>query len=298
MSLDDAKQIGGVETIPYGTYIYVPNTEWGGIIDGKKFDNTSDVPEITFTGRTWHGILEGAVLQPASGSNYVSTGTNLRTAIYVVLNKCGLTDIFNTTGDDVTITAEYFPRYCSGYSGLCELLKRHGYRLEINKPFKGVPTLAVVKYTTWDSGFDDNFLAFTMSHAKFRTNHLICLGQGELKDRTVIHLYADEDGNISTEQTFKGVEEIAEAYDYSSVEDETELKDSGTKKLQEYQSIDEVDFSLSDEEYKIGDLITASSVEINLQAKAYISKIIVSLTDEDIPAIQYETGEITTEVIR
>ena len=62
---------------------------------------------------------------------------------------------------------------------------------------------------------------------KMGINHLICLGLGELKNRTVIHLYADANGVISRTQTQFGSDEVTNVYDYAGAETENLIK-SGT----------------------------------------------------------------------
>ena len=54
---------------------------------------------------------------------------------------------------------------------------------------------------------------YSMVINKMGVNHLICLGSGELRNRTVVHLYVDGNGNISQTQTFTGLEERAEVLD-------------------------------------------------------------------------------------
>ena len=59
---------------------------------------------------------------------------------------------------------------------------------------------------------------FVANEKRNGVNHLICLGEGELKDRVVKHLYVQKDGSIGEEQYYTGIEEITETYDYNSTE--------------------------------------------------------------------------------
>lgn len=45
-----------------GYYLYFEGTEYGGIIDSIKIDTVNE--EITYSGRTWHGILASKVIMP------------------------------------------------------------------------------------------------------------------------------------------------------------------------------------------------------------------------------------------
>ena len=93
-----------------------------------------------------------------------------------------------------------------------------------------VRAVPIVDYSSEYEFSNDNNMHFTMDNNKRGTNHLICLGKGELKDRLVIHLYIDDQGNISQTQYFFGINEIAEIYDSSGSEYEDLLK-NGTEKL-------------------------------------------------------------------
>ena len=79
----------------------------------------------------------------------------------------------------------------------------------------------------------DNKVSFLTKDVGNGINHLICLGKGELKDREVLHLYADTSGNISESQSLFGEEERAATYDYGSVESTEELRKGGEERLRE-----------------------------------------------------------------
>jgi hypothetical protein len=86
-------------------------------------------------------------------------------------------------------------------------------------------------------------------------NHLICLGQGELKNRVVVHLYVDADGNISQHQTFAGADEICAVYDYAGAARE-DLIQSGTQQLKNMASHDSFQMELDTaQDVAIGDIV-------------------------------------------
>ena len=77
---------------------------------------------------------------------------------------------------------------------------------------------------------------FTTDDNRRGINHLICLGKGDLKDRIVVHLYVDQNGEISqTQQHFTGSEEIAAIYDSSGSERDDLIK-NGIKELESKKS--------------------------------------------------------------
>lgn len=51
-----------------GYYLYIENTEYGGIIDSIEVDTQYET--VIYKGRTWHGILESQVLQPDDNQDY------------------------------------------------------------------------------------------------------------------------------------------------------------------------------------------------------------------------------------
>jgi hypothetical protein len=107
-------------------------------------------------------------------------------------------------------------------------------------------------------------------------NHLVCLGTGELKDRIVIDLYADEEGNISESQTITGIDEITEIYDSSGAERET-LLESGKDRLKEL--LNKKSFTSEvkkvNGELYIGDIVTGSDyITGNTVTKPIVQKLV------------------------
>ena len=70
---------------------------------------------------------------------------------------------------------------------------------------------------------------------------------GELAARTVIHLYADEAGDVSRTQTLFGADEITEKYDYSNAE-AADLEEKGIERLREMQTKGSIGVSVKDED--------------------------------------------------
>ena len=112
-----------------------------------------------------------------------------------------------------------------------------------------------------------------------------------MKDRIVVHLYADAERKISQAQTFVGVDEIAESYDYSNAGRE-ELIAKGTEKLQEYLDSDTCELTVGEAMgYDIGDSVHAVNVDEGIEITATIEKVIVS-ADEEGEDVSYEIGNI------
>ena len=110
-------------------------------------------------------------------------------------------------------------------------------------------------------------------------NHLICLGSGELKDRTVVHLYVDANGNISRRQTFTGADEIAKVYDYAGAA-RADLIKGGTDQLSQYAN--ETSFKIdldSDKDVDIGDIVGGRDYISGIKMTAPITRKLVTWRD-------------------
>lgn len=180
-----------------GFYIYAENEEYGGIVDSIKVDTENE--EITYSGRTWHGILESKIITPPSGEDYLILNGEANTVLQQLINHLDLGGLFFATNENSEIEIINFQmeRYVAGYTGIKKMLKEFDGKLK----FKWVngrvclSTVPRIDYSQNDE-FDNSQVNFTISKNFKPTNHIICLGQGDLKERRVIHLFTDENGGI------------------------------------------------------------------------------------------------------
>lgn len=220
-----------------GYMLYMENTEYGGIVDTIKVSTASE--DIVYSGRTWHGILDGKILCPDAGRDYLTVRGEANAVLGELINRMGLGNLFvaDTADSQITITAYSFDRYVSGYKGIRKMLRNFSAKLHISFESGRVKLSAVplIDYSVNDE-FDSSVMDFNITKNYRPTNHLICLGKGDLADRKVIHLYTDAHGIIqpytSTEiplsnadyvlDTSKQIlfyeEEVADVYDNSKAE--------------------------------------------------------------------------------
>ena len=275
-----------------GCLFYGYNSEIGGVVDGIAVDTSDN--KLTYSGRTWHGILEKKILEPASGNDYYTLSGELNAIIGKIITDIGMDDLFYAPSTSTGISVTYqFDRYTDAYKGICKMLKSKGYKLKIyyDPDVKKVHLEAVplIDYSK-DEEFDESQFNFKIKKSR-TTNHLICLGQGELKERTVVHLYANSDKEIVDTQCFFGIDEIIEIYENTGDETEAVLKEDGIKRFEDILNNDSIDTSFDEHEciYDIGDIVGGKEYITETTVSEYVTKKIVKIKDE-VLSIDCEVG--------
>lgn len=220
----------GSAMIESGAYIYMENTEIGGVVDSFEINTEENV--YVYRGRTWHGVLDKKIVCPNNGDDYfIIDASDCNKAIAQVLKQAGLTDYIDAEYYDdmqhvnrpdgnvypfqpyfeisdptgIMTPVYYQARYNTVYETLTAMLAEVGMKLKIQYPcqlengliIKSCKVYAVpLRDYTSDDEWNLHNKKYIASTVNRKINHLICLGQGDLKDRYVIHLYADENGGI------------------------------------------------------------------------------------------------------
>lgn len=220
-----------------GYFLYIEGTEYGGIIDSIKVSTVND--EITYAGRTWHGVLEKKVICPEKGQDYVELEGDANAVLSELIDMLDLSSFFEVPDVDsgIEILPFQMERYVTGYTGIRRMLRENDAKLKIFWKNGRVNIQAVYRYDySQDDEFNTSQVDFEISRQYSPCNHLVCLGQGDLRQRAVIHLFTDENGGIqpyalrdeplmdshyildeSNKQLF-GENEIVEALDMSNAE--------------------------------------------------------------------------------
>lgn len=272
---------------------HVKYTEYGGRIDGVSVDTGNET--VTYSGRTWHGILAKKILCPDDGQDYLVLSGDANEVLGFLIQRTGLGDLFEASDQKagIAITSYQMDRYIDAYTGIRKMLKCAGAKLAMYYRDGKVYLSAVplVDYSQ-DEEWDSDQMNFQISSNEWPVNHLICLGKGDLSERMVRHLHMDAQGNISGRQTFFGENEVAETYDYSSVESEDELISGGTQRLQEaYATANtlETDFQ-NNAEYDVGDVVGARETITGVTVKRDIVKKILKVNSSGI-RVECQIGE-------
>lgn len=273
--------------------IYIENTEYGGIVDKLKVKTKDEA--LTYCGRTWSGVLGSKILEPDEGQPYLIVSGEVNSVVASLIARIGLSDLLIASEEDSGLTVKdfQFERYTDAYTGIMKMLSSVGGKLKF-KFVDGKVVLSALPSVDYseDEQFDNDSVAMDIEKTFNPINHLICLGKGELTERTVIHLYADADGNISENQSFEGLEEITATYDYSNAESPEALKEKGIEKLKEYISEGkvEMDFDENSDNYDIGDYVGSREIKTGISVREKITKKIIKINKNEIN-IEYKVGE-------
>lgn len=265
-------------TIEDGSRIYIPNTEYGGLF--KRLEVDTKKGTVAAGGYTWRGMLQNKIIIPPSGQDYATDSGELNAVIGARVSVAfpGLF-VGSSTPTGVTVSYRY-NRYVTLYDGLKAMLKSVGYKMQISYDQEAarvvVEAVPIVDYSNQIEYSSDMNADYTMNMEATGINHLICLGQGELKDRVVVHLYVDANGNISTTQTYFGVDEIVSVYDYAGAARD-DLIQSGTEQLA--QEVNKNTFSIeleSEKDVAIGDIVGGRDYITGMKMTAPITTKIVT----------------------
>lgn len=277
------------QDVEVGEFIYFEDTECGGIIDNREIDYTGGSAKMAYSGRSWQGILGKSVICPDSGSAYLDYSGDLNGILRGVVARQGLGSLFSVPPGASGFTASgQFERYTDAYTAFKKLCKAAGAKLRIRKAESHRVELSAVAARAVN--LDSDQYTLKINEGRF-TNHLVCLGRGELESRDVIHLYADAGGEVSQTQTFFGASEITEVYDYNNAYSE-ELVKKGTEKLKEAFG-NSCELEVKDNiGLEIGDVVRAASVDKGITIEATIEKVIVAI-ENGVETVSYEVGNLT-----
>lgn len=274
-----------------GALIYIDGTEYGGMVDALRSGSNSDTR--VSLGRTWHGILDSKVIEPDAGEDYFTVSGDANTILAQLVARLGLGDLFTVpaSSSGITVEAYSFERYVKAYAGIRAMLSGYNAKPRIRWIGTMVELTAepIMDYT--DRPVDGDEAVVTVERHDKKVNHLICLGQGDLADRTVLHLYADQFGRIGTTKYFTGLEERTEIYDNANAKNLKELREEGTERFEELRSVDSVDVIVNEDsglEYDIGDIIGGTDTTTGNTAQAVVTQKVVKIENGAI-SIDYST---------
>lgn len=274
-----------------GSLWYVNDTEYGGIVDKIRIDTEKET--VTYCGRSWRGILQKKIIRPEKWQDYYTVSGDANNILRKVIEDVDLIDLFSVPGYKTGIDIVYqFDRYCDAYSGLTKMLFKNNLKLQI-RMIKDVLTIEAVPILDLSEKYeysDDYGMKVILENDSSGINHLICLGRGELAQRTVVDLYVDAEGNIGDKQVFFHEKEIAKTFDYSNSTTEEELKEKGIENLEKNKSKNTISATFQKLDVDVGDLVGGKNRLTGRTVKETVTKEIVKIKN-GIETITYKVGE-------
>ena len=247
--------IANEKVMDFGWKIYANSTEYGGII--SKIDVDTAPNKIAYSGQTWRGILSNYIISPPSGDDYKIVSGNVSTIISGLISDFGIGSLYSVADSEIAVTNYQFDRYCTLLSGVEKMLKSVGYRLNIGCQ-NGAVTLTPTPIHDYSDELEysqDSNINFRIQDNRNGVNHLICLGQGDLKDRQVINLYLQSNGTIGTIQYYTGLAEHADVFDFPSVESLDELEKFGRERFAILLNNQKFEMSIGEINVELGDIV-------------------------------------------
>lgn len=265
------------EELPQVARVYIPDTEYGGLCRRLGTSTTDDT--IRFGGYTWRGMMQKKIIEPPAGADYATDSGELNEIIEARV-RAAFPGLFYGVSVSTGVTVSWqYARYCTLEEGLRKLLQSVGYKLQIT--YNNVEKHVIVQAVPIEDYSDrielssDMRLNYSVDTQTDGVNHLILLGQGELRDRTVIHLYINGAGKIVTRQYYTGIDEITDIFDYAGAERD-DLIQQGKKRLRELANRDA--FSMGIEtglDLGVGDIVGGRDYLTGVLMKAPIKSKVV-----------------------
>ena len=277
----------------HGSIWYVENTEYGGIVDDVKIDTKKNT--VYYSGRAFRGILEKKIIEPESGQDYYIVSGDANRILEQLIEKVGLSDLFIVPTDDagIKISNNQFERYTDMYAGVQKMLSSVNAKLVCIATEETKVQIRANQIEDLSEKYeysDDYGMQVIFEQNRGGVNHLMCLGGGELAERTVVHLYVDNYGNVGDTQYYKGVSEITEIYEYGNIESDEELRKQGIQKLNELKNRDSLTAQFDKLDVDIGDIVGGKNRQTGVTMKEVISSEIVKIKN-DRCTVTYKVGE-------
>lgn len=270
--------------------IYCDGTEFGGLIQDIKVISADS--EVLLMGDTWRGMLRKKIISPPSGEDYKIVSGEANAVISSLLgDQFGTLFAVSDEDSGCTLSSYQLERYVTLEEGLTAALKSVGARLELKYSGREKKVVVSAQPVVTHDEYTDDQLQLTARSYRRGINHLICLGQGELAERTVLHLYVGSDGTIGTAQYYTGLEERAEVYDYSSAESTDVLLEYGTKRLQELMDYDTATLDVENvTDMNVGDIVCAAEALTGQTVQEEVTGLTLTISGGE-AKITYKIGD-------
>lgn len=271
-------------SITYGSRIFVPGEEYGGIVGQITTD--TDLALVTASGYTWRGFLAQKVISPFEGDDYRTVGGNASMILSELIDQRFSNQIVaDSSLSEVNIISYQFKRYCTLLDGLNDMLRTVGARISLKYDDElakvTVAAVPTVDYSAEIELSQDYDLQFTYDDVRNRPNHLIVGGKGELAEREILHLYTDRNGKISNTQSLFGLDEIEVFWENTSTD---QLEKDARKHFEEIKNCAKMSMDINSipDAARIGDIVGGRDHITGQSMRAPIGNIILQINGDTI----------------
>lgn len=284
-------------TLGYGCRLYIPNTEYGGII--QDIESVAATGNIILRGDTWRGMLAYRIVEPPTGQDHLVLSGELNDVIRELIgDRFGGLFYVPEIDTGITVSNWQVDRYVALYDALMKLVDAYGYRLKISyiQPegleygYVSVQAVPIVDYSDQQEYSMEGNIHVDIRDCRNGVNHLVCAGEGENQQRAVVHLYVQEDGSIGETQYYSGLDEKADVYIFTSA-DKDQLKEDGTKRLKDLMNYKKCEMTVEDIDLELGDIVSGYDEITDTQVKKPIVRKILKVQDGNITIDYKVEGE-------
>lgn len=283
-----------VEELKDGSLIYQIDSEYGGIVTGTGANTSSN--QAFIYGVSWRGKLAQEVIEPPSGQAYYKAKGDANQIICDLINARfdGLI-VGNNELSKISVNKDF--RYTNLLEGLENMLADAGARLDIrsiyeNKRVRVIVSAVLINNISNEVELNNDYgISLVSKKIRDGVNHVICLGKGELIERTVIHLYKLENGMITTDSTnaIKGLKQNTKIYDYANAESNEDLIEGGKKVFADNSDSENLEITIN-KNVEIGDIVACRERITGIYMQKQVSqKVIKGLVE--VAKIEYKVGE-------
>lgn len=273
------------EQLGYGCRLFIPNTEYGGII--QDIESVASSGNVILRGDTWRGMLAYRIVEPPAGQDHLILSGELNTVIRELIgDRFG--GLFYVPEEDTGITVNNWKvdRYVTLYAALEKILDAYGKRLQITyiQPegldygYVSLEAVPVKDYSEEVEYSAEGDIHVDIRDCRNGINHLVCAGEGENQERVIVHLYVQEDGSIGESQYYFGKDEKADVYSYTSADAER-LKEDGAKRLKELKNYKTCEMTVDDINLELGDIVSGYDAITDTQVKKSVVRKILKIQD-------------------
>lgn len=273
------------EALGYGCRLFIPDTEYGGII--QDIESVTSTGNVILRGDTWRGMLAYRIVEPPAGQDHLILSGELNTVIRELIgDRFG--GLFYVPEEDTGITVNNWKvdRYVILYSALSKLLGIYGHRLQISyvQPagqeygYVSIQAVPIVDYSDRQEYSQEGNVYVDIRDCRNGVNHLVCAGEGENQERVILHLYVQKDGSIGESQYYFGKDEKADVYSYTSADAE-QLKEDGIKRLKELMNYKTCEMTVDDANLELGDIVSGYDEITDTQVRKPVTRKILKVQD-------------------